>query len=75
MDEISADVARETVDKLLAALDDFDDEAAKKQARILSGYPFRITQADKLKEAVSFLEDFMYDEAADIIREIASAIE
>jgi len=75
MDEISADVARETVDKLLAALDDFDDEAAKKQARILSGYPFRITQADKLKEAVSFIEDFMYDEAADIIREIASAIE
>jgi len=74
-DEISAEVARQTVDKLLAALDDFDDEEAKKQAKILSGYPFRMTQADKLKEAVSFIEDFMYDEAADVIRQIAPAIE
>ena len=74
-DEISAEVARQTVDKLLAALDDFDDEEAKKQAKILSGYPFRLTQADRLKEAVSFIEDFMYDEAADVIRQIAPAIE
>ncbi len=74
-DEISAEVARQTVDKLLAALDDFDDEEAKKQAKILSGYPFRMTQADKLKEAVSFIEDFMYDKAADVIRQIAPAIE
>ena len=74
-DEISAEVARQTVDKLLAALDDFDDEEAKKQAKILSGYPFRMTQADRLKEAVSFIEDFMYDEAADVIRQIAPAIE
>ncbi len=73
--EISAEVAMETVDKLLAALDDFDDEEAKDQAMILSGYPFRITQAAKLKEAISFIEDFMYDEAADIIRQIAPAIE
>ena len=29
-DEISAEVARETIDKLLAALDDFDDEEAKR---------------------------------------------
>ncbi len=74
-DEISAEEARQTVDKLLAALDDFDDEEAKKLAKILSGYPFRMTQADKLKEAISFIEDFMYDEAADIIRQIAPAIE
>ena len=74
-DEISAEDARQTVDKLLAALDDFDDEEAKKLAKILSGYPFRMTQADKLKEAISFIEDFMYDEAADIIRQIAPAIE
>ena len=74
-DEIPADIARTTVERLLAALDDFDDEEAKKQAKVLSGYPFRLTQAEKLKEAAAFIEDFMYDEAADIIRQIATAIE
>ncbi len=74
-DEIPADIARTTVDSLLAALDDFDDEEAKKLAKVLSGYPFRLTQAEKLKEATAFIEDFMYDEAADIIRQIATAIE
>lgn len=74
-DEISAEVARETIDKLLAELDDFDDEEAKRLAKILSGYPFRMTQADKLREAVALIEDFMYEEAAEIIRQIAPAIE
>lgn len=74
-DEISAEAAREIVDKLLEALDDFDDEGAKELTKILSGYPFRLTQAEKLKEAASFIEDFMYDEAAAIIRQIAPAIE
>lgn len=74
-DEIPADIARTTVERLLAALDDFDDEEAKKQAKVLSGYPFRLTQAEKLKEAAAFIEDFMYDEAAEIIRQIATAIE
>ncbi|MCR5302342.1 MAG: hypothetical protein K6E49_07855 [Lachnospiraceae bacterium] len=74
-DEISAETAKETADKLLAALDDFDDEEAKNQAIILSGYPFRMNQAAKLKEAISFIEDFMYDEAADIIRQIVPTIE
>ena len=74
-DEISAEVARETVDKLLEALDDFDDEEAKRLTKVLSGYPFRLTQAEKLKEAAAFIEDFMYDEAAGIIRQIAPAIE
>ena len=74
-DEIPADIARTTVERLLAALDDFDDEEAKKLAKVLSGYPFRLTQAEKLKEATAFIEDFMYDEAADIIRQIATAIE
>ncbi len=75
VDEISAETARETVDKLLAALDDFDDEEAGKQAKILSGYPFRTTQAGQLKEAIGLIEDFMYDEAAELIRAIAPTIE
>ncbi len=74
-DEISADVALETANRLLEALDDFDDEGSKALAAKLSGYPFRITQAGRLKEAIAFIEDFMYDEAAEIIREILPAIE
>lgn len=74
-DEISADEARDISKKLLEALDDFDDRLSSELAKKLSGYPFRVTQRDKLKEAVSLIEDFMYDDAADIIREISSAIE
>lgn len=74
-DEISAETAKETVEKLLAALDDFDDEKAGKLAKVLSGYPFRLTQSEKLKEATAFIEDFMYGEASEIIRQIATAIE
>ena len=74
-DEISADVARQTADRLLEALDDFDDELSKELANKLSGYPFRMTQKEKLKDAIAYIEDFLYDEAADAIREIYSAIE
>ena len=73
--EISGDEAKETAAKLLEALDDFDDELSAKLAAKLSGYPFRITQKTKLKEAADYISDFMYDEAAEIIREIMPAIE
>ncbi len=74
-DEIGADEARATVEKLLEALDDFDDELSKHLAIKLSGYPFRITQQEKLKNAISLIDDFSYDDAADIIREISQTIE
>jgi HPt (histidine-containing phosphotransfer) domain-containing protein len=74
-DEISAEVARQTAEQLLDALDEFDDDLSKELVRKLSGYPFRITQKDKLKEAETYIDDFMYDEAAEIIREISPAIE
>ena len=74
-DEISAPVAIKTVGELLEALDDFDDDLAKQLATKLSGYPFRMTQAEKLKEEIAFIDDFMYDEAAQLIREIGPTIE
>lgn len=73
--EISGEEAKQVSDSLLAALDDFDDEKSKELANRLSGYPFRITQRDRLKEAIAFIDDFMYDEAAEIIKEIYTAIE
>lgn len=74
-DEISGDVARETAEKLLGALDDFDDDLSKELIKKLSGYPFRITQKNRLKEASNLVDDFMYEEAAEIINEIIPAIE
>ena len=74
-DEISADVARTTADELLNALDDFDDELSKKLVNKLKGYPFRITQKELLKQAEAYVDDFMYDEAADLIKQIYPSIE
>lgn len=74
-DEIDADEARKVANELLEALDDFDDELSAELARKLSGYPFRITQRDKLSEATKLIYDFMYDDAAEIIKEIIPGIE
>ncbi len=74
-DEISSDVAKQTAAELLDALDDFDDDKSKELALRLSGYPFRITQKDILQKAIEYIEDFLYDEAADEIRKIIPEIE
>ena len=73
--ELSADEARKVAEELLAALDDFDDEKSLALASKLKGYPFRITQKSKLNEAADLIGDFMYDEAAEIVKEILPAIE
>ena len=73
--ELSAEEAKETAEKLLEALDDFDDDLSKEYVEKLLGYPFRITQKQKVKEAENFILDFMYDEASDLIREIIPSIE
>ncbi|MBO4394791.1 MAG: hypothetical protein J5819_00405 [Eubacterium sp.] len=74
-DEISGDEARDVAEQLLAALDDFDDDLSAELVKKLSGYPFRLTQREKLKSATEYIGDFMYDEAAGLIREIVGAIE
>lgn len=74
-DELSADEAKKVTEELLAALDEYDDELSASLAAKLSGYPFRLTQRDLLKQAADHIGNFMYDEAADIIRQIADTIE
>ncbi len=73
--ELTAEEAKEVSDKLLLALDDFDDDLASELASKLAGYPFRITQKSKLREAAEYIRDFMYDEAAEIIKELYDHIE
>ncbi|SDB43893.1 hypothetical protein [Butyrivibrio sp. INlla16] len=74
-DEITGEEARKISKQLLEALDDFDDEKSSQLIGKLSGYPFRITQKEKLKTAASLVSDFDYDSAAEIIREIKETIE
>ena len=74
-DEIDSATAREVSGKLLDALDDFDDELSLELAKKLSGYPFRITQKEELNKAIRNIQDFCYDDAADIIRKITEEIE
>ncbi len=74
-DEISGEEAKKVADDLLEALDDFDDELSSELVRKLSGYPFRPTQRERLREASDFVRNFLYDEAAEIIKEIMPAVE
>lgn len=73
--EIGAGEAREISEKLLETLDDFDSDVSFQLAVKLKGYPFRMTQRDKLNRAIDLIKDFLYDEAAEIIREISAEIE
>ncbi len=73
--EIGAKEALETADALLEALDDFDDDLAASLVKKLAGYPFRITQREKLESAAENISQFMYDEAAALIREIYPTID
>ena len=72
--EISADEAKDTAAKLLDALDDFDDELSKELVNKLAGFSFSAEMKEKLKEAESYINDFMYDEAAELIKEISPTI-
>ena len=73
--EISADEAKTTAAGVLEALNDYDDIKAKELAIKLSGYPFRITQSQMLKEAIDLISDYSYDEASELIEKIVPAIE
>lgn len=74
-DEITSSEAKEVTRELLIALDDFDDELSSELIHKLSGYPFRLTQRELLDKAIEYVEDFLYDDAAEIIKEITPEIE
>ena len=59
----------------MEALDEFDDELSSQLVSKLAGYPFRMTQRQKLDEAADNIGNFLYDEALELIKEIYTAIE
>ena len=74
-DEITSSEAKGIASELLIALDDFDDELSSELIHKLSGYPFRLTQRELLDKAIEYVEDFLYDDAATIIKDIEKTIE
>ena len=74
-DSISGEQAVKIADQLLEALDEFDDDLSKELIVKLGGYPFRTTQKESLNKAKELVEDFMYDDAADMVKEIIPTIE
>ena len=71
---ISAEEAAETAEELLTALDDFDDELSAQLAAKLSGYPFAGEDKNRIVEAKKYIGDYMYDEAAEIVKELRDSI-
>ena len=74
-DEISGEQAREIAKELLITLDDYDDEKSLELAKKLSGYPFRLTQKEKMNQVIKLISNFGYDDATEIVREISETIE
>lgn len=72
--EISGEEAKKVAIDLMEALDDFDDVTSKKLVQYLSGYPFEEEQKKRLDEAKDYIEDFLYDDALEIIRELSDSI-
>ena len=73
--EISGEEAGRVASQLLQALDDFEDELSAQLAEKLSGYPFRLSQKEKLEKAKEYIADFSYEEAEELVREIVETIE
>ena len=73
-EKISSDEAKKTAHDLMEALDDFDDVSSKKLAAKLSGYSFTEDQKKRLDEASDYIDDFLYDDALEIIRELSNSI-
>ena len=73
-DEINYDEARQIIDKLKVALDDFDDVASKNLIEKLYGYSFSTEQKKRLDEASEYIADFLYDDALEVISDIESSM-
>lgn len=67
---LTAAEASETAEKLLAALDDFDDELSAELARKLSGFPFDPGSHALLDTVRHCISEFDYDSAAENVKQL-----
>ena len=66
--------ALEITDKLIAALDEFDDSMSLELIETLKGYPFEPDMEKKLENASLYIHDFLYDEAREIVTDFLNII-
>lgn len=71
---LSREEALETTEKLIAALDEFDDSMSIELIGKLKGYPLNPDMEKKLENASLYIHDFLYDEAREIVTEISVSI-
>ena len=74
VDKIDAETAGKVCEELLGALDEYDDELSASLAAKLTGYDFGAGERDMLDKAIDLIGNFMYDEAAEIIKTISDSI-
>lgn len=74
VEHISSEEARKITEELLDALNEYDDEQSSALAGKLLGYSFDKEKKDILNKAIGLIGEFMYDEAADLIRQLVEAI-
>ncbi|MBR4719539.1 MAG: Hpt domain-containing protein [Lachnospiraceae bacterium] len=75
VNEITAEEAHKISEELLEALEEYDDELSARLVSRLSGYPFDTGKRDMLDEAREYIGEFMYDEAAAIVKDISASID
>jgi HPt (histidine-containing phosphotransfer) domain-containing protein len=73
-ESVTAEEAQNIISGLLEALDEYDDELSAELAKKLSGYPFTDKDRKMLEKASGLIDNFMYDDAAEIIRQLSPAL-
>ena len=71
---LSREEALEITEKLIAALDEFDDSMSLELIETLKGYPFEPDMEKKLENASLYIHDFLYDEAREIVTDFLNII-
>lgn len=72
---LSEQEAMQISEKLLRALDDYDGDASMPLIDELLKFPFRFRVKNSLKEARMNIEEYLFDEALEIVREAIKEIQ
>ena len=72
--ELTTEQAKKLCEELLEALEDYADERSISLVDKLQDYPFRISQKQKMSEVRDHIDNFEYDEAVDVVRDVLRAL-
>jgi HPt (histidine-containing phosphotransfer) domain-containing protein len=72
--ELTTEQAQKICEELVEALEDYADEKSISLVERLQDYPFRISQKQKISEVRDHIDNFEYDEAVDIVKDVLRAL-